>query len=318
MRLFEHGTLSRRAFLGAGGALVVMAAVPAGLRASLARAAAGAGPYPALDPTSLATWLTVAADGGVTARSGHVELGHGVQTGLAQIVAEELDVPFARVTMVLGNSHETPDQGVTAGSTSIRVAGAQLRQIAAEGRAALLALASERLGVPATRLAVRDGVVSDGSRRVAYGELVKGRVLSAVAPITVTGYGGFRMSVAGTARPKDPSQYSTVGRRIARVDVHDKVTGRATYVHDVRVPGMLHARVIHPKGIGSTLVSVDRVPAGMPGVRVIQRKNLVAVLADREWDAIKAAGQIQVTWSDWSKLPPSARRARRAARAPRP
>src|SRR6266498_3596212 len=153
MRLIEDAELSRRGFLKAGGALVVtMAAAPAAAGMSLARAAAAANPYPAVDPASLATWLTVKADGSVIARSGHVELGHGVQTGLAQIVAEELDVPFARVTMVLGNTHETPDQGTTAGSTSIRMAGGQLRQIAAEGRASLLKLAAERLGKPAGQL----------------------------------------------------------------------------------------------------------------------------------------------------------------------
>src|SRR5256714_11209244 len=174
MSLIEHETLSRRTFLKAGGALVIMAAVPEALRVPLAQAAAGAGPYPALDPTALATWLTVKADGTVIARSGHVELGHGVQTGLAQIVAEELDVPFDRVTMVLGNTHETPDQGVTAGSTSIRVAGAQLRQVAAEGRAALLKLAAERLGTPASLLTMKNGAVSHGSRQGKYGELVQG------------------------------------------------------------------------------------------------------------------------------------------------
>jgi CO/xanthine dehydrogenase Mo-binding subunit len=303
MRAHDHDALSRRTFLKAGGALVVMAAVPAAVGLPLARSAAAAGPYPALDPTALATWLTINADGTVIARSGHVELGHGVQTGLAQIVAEELDVPFASVTMVLGNTRETPDQGVTAGSTSIRVAGAQLRQIAAEGRAALLKLAGDRLGAPVAGLTVRDGVVTDGSKRVTYGELVKGRVLTSVAPITVSGYGGFRMSVAGTAKPKDPSQYSTVGKRMPRVDVHDKVTGTATYVHDVRVPGMLHARVVHPKGIGSTVVSVGDV--SVPGTRVVRKVNLVAVLAEREWDAIKGAQGLQVTWSDWNKLPPS-------------
>ncbi|HEY4028330.1 MAG TPA: molybdopterin cofactor-binding domain-containing protein [Candidatus Dormibacteraeota bacterium] len=299
------GGSSRRGFLKAGGALVVMAAAPAAAGLSLVRAVADGTPYPALDPASLASWLTVKADGGVIARSGHVELGHGVQTGLAQIVAEELDVPFASITMVLGNTHETPDQGDTAGSTSIRLAGAQLRQIAAEARAALLRLAAERLGASETALSVTDGVVSAGARRVSYGELVRGRVLTAVAPITVSGYGGFRMSVSGSARPKDPSRYSTVGRRVPRLDIHDKVTGSATYVHDVRVPGMLHARVIHPKGIGSTVVSVGSLPPTVPGARVLRKDNLVAVVAEREWDAIKAAQALQVTWSDWSKLPPS-------------
>ncbi|HZU15716.1 MAG TPA: molybdopterin cofactor-binding domain-containing protein [Candidatus Dormibacteraeota bacterium] len=293
-------TLSRRDFLKAGGALVVTSALPA---SSLVEALAAVDPFPPLDPTQLATWLAVKADGTVIARSGHVELGQGNQTALAQIVAEELDVPFARVSMVLGDTRQTPDQGVTAGSTTIRLAGLQLRQIAAEGRAALLKLASERLGVPADQLRVNDGVVSAGSRHVSYAELVKGKVLTAVAPISVQNYGGFGMRIVGTARPKDPSTYTIVGKRIPRVDVRNKVLGKPVYVQDVRVPGMLHARVIHPRGIGSTLVSVGS--PSVPGVRVVTRGNLVAVLAEREWDAIKAAQSLPVTWSEWSKLPSS-------------
>src|SRR5215472_16204471 len=158
MSLIEDRTFSRRSFLKAGGALVIVSAVPSALTTSLLEAAAAGVPFPALDPTALATWLTINADGTVTARSGHVELGHGVQTGLAQIVAEELDVAVGRVTMILGNTNETPDQGTTAGSTSIRVAGAQLRQIAAEGRAALLKLASDQLGAPPSSLTVTNGI----------------------------------------------------------------------------------------------------------------------------------------------------------------
>src|SRR5690349_13626839 len=291
--------LDRRTFLKAGGALIVTAAVPGAVVGALTEAAAAAVPYPALDPTALATWLTIHADGSVTARSGHVELGHGVQTGLAQIVAEELDVPIGRITMILGHTNQTPDQGDTAGSTSIRVAGAQLRQIAAEGRAALLKLASQQLGTPVDALTVADGVVSGGARRLSYGELVKGRVLTAVAPITVSGYGGFRMSVTGSAKPKDPSRYGTVGKSVPRVEVPDKVTAKATYVQDVRVPNMLHARVIHPKGIGSTLVSVGDFAPKVPGARAVTKGNLVAVVAEREWDAIKGAGALKVNWSSW-------------------
>src|SRR5205807_6245681 len=147
------------------------------------------------------------ADGSVIARSGHVELGHGVQTGFAKIMAEELGVAVSRVTMVLGNTDETPDQGRTAGSTSIRVAGAQLRQIAAEGRAALLKLASERLNDPPSQLTTKDGVVIGGSGKVGYGELVRGRTPTAVAPLTVAGYGGVRVTLSGSARPKRPSPY---------------------------------------------------------------------------------------------------------------
>lgn len=297
--------LSRRTFLKAGGALVVMAAAPGAVIGAVTEAASAAMPFPALDPTALATWLTIHADGSVTARSGHVELGHGVQTGLAQIVAEELDVSVDRVTMILGTTNETPDQGVPAGSTSIRLAGAQLRQIAAEGRASLLKLASDQLGAPASGLTVANGVVSSGTKRVSYGDLVKGRVLTSVAPITVSGYGGFRMSVTGTAKPKSPSQYATVGKSVPRVEIPDKVTAKATYVQDVRVPNMLHARVIHPKGIGSTLVSVGSFVPAVPGARAVTKGNLVAVVAEKEWDAIKGAQALQVTWSDWNKLPPS-------------
>jgi CO/xanthine dehydrogenase Mo-binding subunit len=297
--------LSRRTFLKAGGALVVVAAVPGAVIAALTEADGATVPYPALDPTALASWLTINADGSVIARSGHVELGHGVQTGLTQIVAEELDVAVGRVTMILGHTNETPDQGDTAGSTSIRVAGAQLRQIAAEGRAALLKLASDQLGAPVSALTVADGVVTDGSRKVSYGDLVKGRVLTAVAPITVSGYGGFRMSITGTAKTKDPSQYATVGKSVPRVEIPDKVTAKATYVQDVRVPNMLHARVVHPKGIGSTLVSVGNFVPKVPGAQAVTRGNLVAVVAEKEWDAIKGAQALQVTWSDWSKLPAS-------------
>ncbi|HYW23477.1 MAG TPA: molybdopterin cofactor-binding domain-containing protein [Terriglobales bacterium] len=297
--------LSRRTFLKAGGVLVVVAAAPGAVIGAITDATSAAAPFPALDPTALATWLTIHADGSITARSGHVELGHGVQTGLAQIVAEELDVSVGRVTMILGNTNETPDQGTTAGSTSIRVAGAQLRQIAAEGRAALLKLASDQLGAPASQLTVTDGVVTSGTRKVTYGDLVKGRVLTAVAPITVSGYGGFRMSVTGSAKPKSPSQYATVGKSIPRVEIPDKVTAKATYVQDVRVPNMLHARVIHPKGIGSTLVSVGSFVPAVPGARAVTKGNLVAVVAQKEWDAIKGAQALQVTWSDWNKLPPS-------------
>jgi nicotinate dehydrogenase subunit B len=305
MNLIEDGVLTRRSFLKAGGALVVLAAAPPGLGAALVEAASPSDPFPPIDPTKLSSWLTIKADGSVIARSGHVELGHGVETGFAQIVAEELDVPAASVSMVLGNTNQTPDQGVTAGSTSIRLAGLQLRQIAAEGRAALMKLASQQLGVPADQLSVKDGVVSDGTRRVGYGQLVKGRLLTAVAPITVSGYGGFRMTLTGSAKPKDPSKYTTVGKRIPRVDIPDKVKAATTYVQDVKVPGMLHARVVHPEGIGSTVVSVGGFSPPVPGAQVVRRGNLVAVLAEREWDAIKGAQALQVTWSAWNKLPPS-------------
>jgi CO/xanthine dehydrogenase Mo-binding subunit len=305
MSSIQTMAFSRRRLLQAGGALLIGAAVPGVLGTTAAEAASSDAPFPPLDPTKLATWLAVRADNTVIARCGHVELGHGVGTGFTQIVAEELDMPVGSVSMLLGNTDETPDQGVTAGSTSIRVAGAQLRQIAAEGRAALLKLASDRFGVPAGSLKVNDGVVSDGSRKVSYGDLVKGKVLTAVAPITITTRRGSIATVKGSAKPKDPSDYKVVGKRIPRVDIPDKVRGKATYVQDVKVPGMLHARVIHPKNIGSTVISVGDLPPVLLGARVVRKGNLVAVLAPREWDAIQGARQLQVQWSDWHGLFPS-------------
>src|SRR5215472_2810191 len=159
MSMIKDKKFTRRGFMKGGGALVVMAGVPLEFVENAARAIAAGAFYATPNPAALASWLTINANGTVIARSGHVELGHGVQTGLAQIVAEELDVAVGRITMVLGHTNETPDQGDTAGSTSIRVAGAQLRQIAAEGRAALLKLASDQLGAPASSLTVTNGIV---------------------------------------------------------------------------------------------------------------------------------------------------------------
>ena len=301
MSSIQDQRFTRRSLLKAGGALVVMASVPGALADSLVSAFA-APLYPTPDRNSLAAWLTIRADGTVIARTSHVELGHGIGTGLAQIVAEELDVPVSRVSMVLGNTDVTPDQGGTFGSSTINVAGTQWRQIAAEGRAALLSLASAKLGVPADQLTVKNGVVSGGSRTVSYGELVQGQVLTWVAPIT---YKGGANGVIGTAKPKDPAQYRIVGQPVQRTDIPGKVTARATYLVDVKLPGMLHARVIHPKGIGSTVASVGGFSTPVPGAQVVQVGNLVAVLAEREWDAIKGAQALQVTWSDWNKLPTS-------------
>lgn len=294
----EPGTITRRGLLKAGGALVVMsAAVPAALRPSIAEAAATGLSFPIPDRTALATWLTVHANGHITWRTGRVELGQGNRTALAQIVAEELGVAFDKVTLVMGNTAVTPDQGVTAASSTISRAGVQARLIAAEARATLLSMASERLGVPANELTVENGVVRHGSKKVTYGQLVKGQALVAVTPIVIDGQG---THVGAT--PKPFTEYALVGQSVPRVDVVDKVKQRTRFVQDIRVPHMLHARVIHPRGIGSTVVSVGELPAGS-NAQVVRLGNLVAVVAEREWDAIKASTALPVTWSDWNGLP---------------
>jgi CO/xanthine dehydrogenase Mo-binding subunit len=300
----EPGTISRRGLLRAGGALIVIsAAVPVALRSSVAEAAATGMPFPTPALTDLSTWLTVHANGSVTWRTGHVELGQGNRTALAQMVAEELDVAFDKVTLVMGDTNVTPDQGVTAASSTIARAGVQARLIAAEARATLLSLAAKRLRVPVSELTVEDGVVrvrhgsKHGSKKVTYGQLVHGKALTAVTPIVVNGQG----TTVG-ATPKPFTEYTLVGRSVPRVDVVDKVTQKTKFVQDVTVPHMLHARVIHPKGIGSTVVTVGQLPSGS-NAQVVQLGNLVAVVAKQEWDAVKAAANLPVTWSDWNGLP---------------
>ncbi len=310
----EHQKFTRQALLKGGGVLIVAIGLPAALWGC-----AGAGDdkpasslavtdpssvdsWPAdLDPSTLDSWLAIRADGTVTAFTGKTELGQGNRTALSQIVAEELDVPFDRVAMVMGDTSSCVDQGSTVGSRTINLAGPQLRQAAADGRRALLDLAAIQLDVPADRLTVADGVVSvtgDPSRRVSYGELVKGRLLGVAIPVKGKGT-GFGLELGG-AQPKAASDYSIVGRSVPRVDIPRKVTGEHYYVQDVRVPGMLHGRVIRPTGLGSQLLG-----HGKPshGAQIVKLNNFLGVVAEREWDAIRAAQELEVEWSDWAGLP---------------
>jgi nicotinate dehydrogenase subunit B len=244
------------------------------------------------------SWLEIDSDGNVTVYSGKVELGTGLKTALGQIVAEELDVPFARVHLIMGDTALTPDQGTTAGSKSIQVAGPVLRQAAAEARLILLTRASERLGVPADDLQVTEGVVSalgDESNSVPYGELV-------AEP--------FEREVTGDAPEKPPATYTLVGQPIDRVDIPPKLTGGEAYVQDVRLDGMVHGRVVRPylrtmEGVGATLESFDDSAAReIPGVvQIVRNGNFIGVVAEREEQAIRAAEAIQATWAPGDPLP---------------
>ncbi|HZU07042.1 MAG TPA: molybdopterin cofactor-binding domain-containing protein [Chloroflexota bacterium] len=287
--------ISRRTFLKATGVLIVSFSL---LDTKRLLAAPPAVPGRQGVPAErLDSWLAIAEDGSVTLFTGKVELGTGVETALAQIAAEELDVPFASVTVVQGDTALTVDQGATVGSLTISRGGAEIRRAAAEARQVLLQLAAEHLGVPVEQLVVRDGVVSvagDPARQVSYGALVGGRRLE--------------VELTGTAQPKSPAQYTIVGQSIPRVDIPGKVTGQFQYVQDVRVPGMLHGRVVRPPAqSGATLVSVDETSVSdVPGlVQVVVRGNFVGVVAEREEQAIRAARQLRVAWSDPAGLPPA-------------
>jgi CO/xanthine dehydrogenase Mo-binding subunit len=244
------------------------------------------------------SWLAVDSNGDVTIYVGKVELGTGIMTALAQIAAEELDVPFARVTVIQGDTDLTPDQGYTAGSQSLQSSRPVLQQAAAEARAILLDRASDRLGVPSTELRVRDGVIvaaSDASKSVPYGALVD-------EP--------FMRELNGEAPLKPTQEYSIVGQPVQRVDIPAKVTGGEAYVQDLRLDGMLHGRVVRPHvrtmdGVGATILSVDDSAARQtPGVvDIVRNGSFIGVVAEREEQAIKASQALQIVWSEPETLP---------------
>ena len=280
---------TRRDFLKTGGALVVGFSL--GIPQAGAQGTAAASKTVAADQVD--GFLAIDANGRVTVYSGKVDLGTGVRTAMAQIAAEELSLPMSRVTVVQGDTALTPDQGVTFGSLSIQNGGMQIRQAAATAREALLAQAATTLNAPRDSLVVKDGVVmpAGGGAGVAYGKLVASRDLN--------------LKLDPKAPLKDPKDYTVVGRSVARLDIPDKVMGTFTYMQDFRVPGMVHARVVRPPGMKSTLQSYnDWECRKVPGyIGVVRKGTFLAVLAKSEWGAIQASRAIETQWSDWKGLP---------------
>lgn len=246
--------------------------------------------------------LAVWDDGSVTALNGHVDLGTGIRTALAQIVAEELDVPLERVNMVLGDTTRAPNQGATIASASIQIHAKPLRTAAAQARHWLVAQAAERLGVATDALQVQAGVVqvaADPARRVAYGELLAGAHTA--------------LELAEATPTKPTADYTVVGQSVPRVDIPAKVSGELVFVHDMRVPGMLHGRVVRPPYagadhgdfIGNTLESVDQSSiAHIPGIRaVVVVRDFVGIVAEREEQAEEAMRALRVHWKPWPGFP---------------
>ena len=283
-------TLDRRQFLTGTGAMFVAATLPRLLNPRTAFATLQAPQIgPALvDPTLIDSWLAVLGNGKVTVLTGKVELGTGVLTTTMQLVADELDVPLSALTVVEGDTWRTPDQGFTAGSQSNKTqyaAKGGLRQAAAEARLALLGMASTRLGAPVEALTVKDGVVHGGSGQVSYAELIGNR--------------RFDLKITGKAVPKRFEDYRIVGTSVPRVEIPAKATGAFEYTQDVRVAGMVHARVVRPPTLDSKLVKVDGFPGGhKPAglLATVVKNNFVAVVAKREEQAIDAASLLKVEW----------------------
>ena len=286
--------LTRRQFGKAAGAIV--------LAFRLAPRLAGA-QEPKL-PGSLANnrmldaWLRINTDGSATIFTGKVELGQGISTALLQIAAEELDLPIARIAMISGDTAQTPDEGYTSGSLSIENGGTAIRLACAEARALLVDAAAKRLELPADALTVSEGVIaaSDG-RKLGYGELAAGLDL--------------HREVTATAPLKPLPEQKIVSRSVPRRDIPAKVTGGAAYVQDIRLPGMVHGRVVRPPRYGARLDSVDDAAArAIPGVAAVVRDgSFLGVVTEREEQAVKARDALirSAKWSGGSELPDPAR-----------
>jgi CO/xanthine dehydrogenase Mo-binding subunit len=268
-------------------------------------ASAAVGPYNAAvlgpDPRNLDSWLSVAADGGVTFFTGKNDNGQGLETAFRQLIADELDVPLGRIALVLADTRRTPNQRGASASDGIQGGSKQLRQACAEARRVLINLAAQRLGAPATQLTARDGVVSvvgEEARRVTYGDLVGGQRLD--SSLKWNGMFGREMEITAQAKPKTFDQYRIVGQPIPRDDLPGVVFAEAHYPVHVKVPGMLHARSIKPPVAGAKVVSVDAASVSqVPGlVKVVNKGDYVGVVCEREEQAIKAARQLKVTWSN--------------------
>jgi len=307
----ETTRFSRRELLK-GGALVISFSILAPLSKALGQATAHIDPYgnpDYLDPRQLDSWVAVTDDGIVIVSTGKVDLGTGIETALAQIAADELDVPFDRIHMQMGHTAKTVDEGRTAGSNTIQAAGQHLRQATAAARVELLKMASTRLDVPADRLTVTDGVVSDmsnTSKNVTYAALVGGRKFNITIPVTGQ-QGG--LQVAPAIKPKKYTDYKVVGTSVKRVELPAKLTATFMYTPDVKVPGMLHGRVIRPATTISKPLRVDESSiANIKGlVKVVQEGTFVGVVAQTEWAAIQAAKNLKVTWSTPSTSLPATR-----------
>jgi nicotinate dehydrogenase subunit B len=298
---------SRRQLIEAAGALVVGFTIRGG--GCLANAAEAEETVRTVAPESLDSWLSVARDGSVTLFTGRVDLGTGTETVFAQFVAEELDVPIERVRVVMGDTRLTPDQGKTTASLNVVRGSQPIRVAAAEARSALLALAAERLGSRAADLRTEGGFVvprSASSGGISYGDLIGDRSFSVT--LEVAGRTAEDISRGIMLKPKAPLKtakgYQVVGKAIPRFDIPAKVAGSFEYVHNVRVPAMLHGRVVRPPAIGAKLLSVDAQSVrGIAAAQVIRRNDFLGVVAPREEDAIRARLALQAEWSTSEPLP---------------
>jgi nicotinate dehydrogenase subunit B len=290
---------SRRDFLKTSGLLVVSVGVASFAGASpcadAAQAGGPAGPYGDPDFRQLDSWIVIREDNTATFFVGKTDLGQGTGTAFRQIMCDELDMAYDRTSVVMGSTDVTVDQGGSGGSDALQTDGWPMRRVAAEARRVLLELASSRLDVPVAALVVREGVIAvaaDPSKRMTFGELIGGRRFN----VTLTGENVDKAT--GAAKLKTVQELKLTGQSKPRYDVPAKVDGSLRWAVDVKMPGMVHARNVKPPVAGAKLLSIDEASVrDVPGlVRIVSRGNYVAVVCEREEQAIRAAGQLKVNW----------------------
>ena len=305
-------TISRRGFVKTGGALLVSLAFPVRFTG---KTEAAENPT-SIDPTLLASWLEIRSDNTIVARTGRAETGVGITGYYAQTIAEELNVRPETITLVMGDTDRTPDGGYSAGFLTGM---SNVRKVAAYTYRALLGLAATQLGVSVSSLTVTDGVVSGGGKKISYGELVQGQHLELKIPVKgelakpdparwvgMSSLDG--LTVEGDPPMKAVKDFRVIGTSFPAGHIPDKVTGKTQWSCDLTLPGMLHARMVRPATLGSTLVSAGTIDTTtFPTARVIQKGNLLAVVSPNEWEALQAALSVASTtrWTEWSGLPSS-------------
>jgi nicotinate dehydrogenase subunit B len=284
--------LDRRRVLAGGGALIVSFPMPAAFAQD--QAAPAAAPKP---PGSLATspyldsGIRIDADGGITVFTGKAELGQGFKTAFQQIAAEELDVPFGSLKVVTADTQRTANEGYTSGSNSMKDSGTAIQNAAAQARELLVAEAARRLDLPVENLRTQDGaVIAPDGRRLGYGDLVAADML--------------HVQAQPKSKLKDPATYKVMGQPLQRVDIPAKVTGGAAYIQDMRLPGMVHARVVRPPSYGAQLTECDTSAVEkLPGVvKVVRNGNFLAVVAQKEFQSIKAMRALSAA-AKWRETP---------------
>jgi len=285
---------TRREFIKGSGALVVYFALPATVLGQYTSPNPGQTKTPGGN-ASLDTWIRVEAGGLIVISAGKVEFGQGIRTALAQIAAEELDIAISRVRMTEVDTAYSPDESYTFSAMSVQQSGTRVRKAAAHARGILLTRAAETLGVPVSELSTSDGSIlhKGASTRIDYWKILEGKNFNATVPDEVAG--------------KSRQQYQVIGQSVQRLDIPGKVFANASYLADMRMPDMVYARVVRASLTAARLAGVDTtaVSARQGVLKVVQDGSFLAVVAEREFQAVEAAAELgkSCKWQSGESLP---------------